>query len=86
MITSMCGFVDPWAAVVCGSIAGAVYPCVSLLLVREGLKRPGAAGLTPCCGHAVTVLCSPPSAPPPLLPCRARHQTCTAADGRRRPA
>lgn len=36
MVTSMCGFIDPWAAVVCGSIAGAVYPCMSFALVREG--------------------------------------------------
>lgn len=35
MVTSMCGFIDPWAAVVCGCIAGAAYPCSSLLLVSR---------------------------------------------------
>jgi len=35
IVTSMCGFIDPWAAVVCGFIAGATYPCMSFLLVRR---------------------------------------------------
>jgi hypothetical protein len=33
MVTSMCGYIDPWAAVVCGAIAGAAYPCMSFALV-----------------------------------------------------
>lgn len=35
IVTSMCGYIDPWAAVVCGFIAGAVYPCMSAVLVRS---------------------------------------------------
>lgn len=35
IVTSMCGFIDPWAAVVCGFIAGCVYPCMSATLVRN---------------------------------------------------
>jgi hypothetical protein len=35
MVTSMCGFIDPWAAVVCGFIAGAAYPFMSFTLVSN---------------------------------------------------
>lgn len=38
MVTSMCGYIDPWAAVVCGFIAGAVYPCMSFVLVSDSLR------------------------------------------------
>lgn len=40
IVTSMCGFIDPWAAVVCGFIAGATYPCMSFLLLRSGIDDP----------------------------------------------
>lgn len=43
VVTSMCGFVDPWAAVVGGTIAGAVYTVVSHLLV--GGVQAGAASV-----------------------------------------
>jgi Amt family ammonium transporter len=36
----MCGFVDPWAAVVCSSIAGATYVGSSWLLLRCGVDDP----------------------------------------------
>jgi hypothetical protein len=45
MVTSMCGFVDPWAAAVCGLIAGIVYPFVSHLLVSQ--QQP--AAYCSCC-------------------------------------
>ncbi|WIA39769.1 hypothetical protein OEZ86_005825 [Tetradesmus obliquus] len=39
-VTCMCGFVDPWAAVVCSGIAGAIYTGVSTLLLRCGIDDP----------------------------------------------
>jgi Amt family ammonium transporter len=39
-VTCMCGFVDPWAAVVCSGIAGAVYTGMSSLLLRCGIDDP----------------------------------------------
>lgn len=33
IVTGICGFVDPWAAAVCGLIAGVVYPLSSHALV-----------------------------------------------------
>lgn len=36
----MCGFVDPWAAVVCSAIAGALYAGGSWLLLRCGIDDP----------------------------------------------
>jgi Amt family ammonium transporter len=39
-VTCMCGFVDPWAAVVCSGIAGAMYTGMSSLLLRCGIDDP----------------------------------------------
>eukprot|EP00877_Chromochloris_zofingiensis_P005647 jgi/Chrzof1/15083/Cz09g26170.t1 len=39
-VTSMCGFIDPWAAVVCGSIAGAVYIFTSMLMLKLRIDDP----------------------------------------------
>lgn len=39
-VTCMCGFVDPWAAVVCSGIAGALYTGSSQLLLRCGIDDP----------------------------------------------
>ena len=38
-VTAMCGFVDPYAAVVCGIIAGGAYIGFSRLVVRWGGGR-----------------------------------------------
>eukprot|EP00775_Hariotina_reticulata_P005136 gene5136-5376_t len=40
MVTPICGFVDPWAAAVCGLISGIVYPFTSRLLVMLGVDDP----------------------------------------------
>lgn len=40
IVTCMCGFVDPWAAVVCSAIAGALYAGGSWLLLRCGIDDP----------------------------------------------
>lgn len=40
IVTCMCGFVDPWAAVVCSAIAGALYAAGSWLLLRCGIDDP----------------------------------------------
>ena len=45
VVTSMCGFVDPWAAVVCGAIAGTAYTGMSRLLVSKGGGGVGREGL-----------------------------------------
>lgn len=40
IVTCMCGFVDPWAAVVCSAVAGALYAGASWLLLRVGIDDP----------------------------------------------
>lgn len=40
IVTCMCGFVDPWAAVVCSAIAGVLYAGASWLLLRCGIDDP----------------------------------------------
>lgn len=40
IVTCMCGFVDPWAAVVCSAIAGAMYAGASWALLRIGIDDP----------------------------------------------
>jgi ammonia channel protein AmtB len=35
IVTGICGFVDPWAAAVCGLIAGIIYPLSSHALVSS---------------------------------------------------
>ncbi|WIA19506.1 hypothetical protein OEZ85_004117 [Tetradesmus obliquus] len=40
IVTGICGFVDPWAAAVCGLIAGVVYPLSSHALLRLGIDDP----------------------------------------------
>lgn len=40
IITPMCGYVAPWASVVCGSIAGAVYLAHSRLMLRMHVDDP----------------------------------------------
>lgn len=39
-VTAMCGFVDPYAAVVCGMIAGACYIGFSHLMLKLGVDDP----------------------------------------------
>eukprot|EP00878_Enallax_costatus_P002895 GHUV01003089.1.p1 GENE.GHUV01003089.1~~GHUV01003089.1.p1 ORF type:complete len:545 (+),score=169.84 GHUV01003089.1:209-1636(+) len=39
-VTCMCGFVDPWAAVVCSAIAGALYTGISRILLLCGIDDP----------------------------------------------
>lgn len=40
IVTCMCGYVDPWAAVVCAAIAGVLYTGASWLLLRCGVDDP----------------------------------------------
>eukprot|EP00878_Enallax_costatus_P013725 GHUV01014354.1.p1 GENE.GHUV01014354.1~~GHUV01014354.1.p1 ORF type:complete len:255 (+),score=56.87 GHUV01014354.1:90-767(+) len=39
-VTGICGFVDPWAAAVCGLIAGVAYPITSHCLLKAGIDDP----------------------------------------------
>lgn len=44
----MCGFIDPWAAVVCGSIAGAVYIFTSMLMVSGAVMSAATVNQLVC--------------------------------------
>jgi len=48
-VTAMCGFVDPYAAVVCGAIAGGCYIGCSRLILRMGVDDPLDSGAVHFC-------------------------------------
>lgn len=53
IVTGICGFVDPWAAALCGLIAGIAYPLVSHCLVRSSVSTQERHGLLHCVGTSL---------------------------------
>jgi hypothetical protein len=92
-VTAMCGFVDPYAAVVCGAVAGACYIGFSKLMVRrwfgwgvegEGEDRaPSVEGGRGTCSKPAT--CCRADRPTRHLPTQTPTRNRPDAAGHRRP-